>query len=492
MQVTALKPFGVQVTNVDVTCPHQMNRIQNLLWSNGIVILPAGSASKGSQPVHHDKSIFALGKLFGQPDPYHPVNPNKSGTEVQVLQTRGHSGIPADSFIWHSDITWRVNPPRASVLCAYQLPPSGGDTCFQNTNIMYNRLSPHLKTRIENLTFNHSLKVGYDRVNRNGDVQTDHTASHPGVIAHPETGAPLLFVNENFTVDCQGMDKAESDALLKEIFAQAYSKEHTVTHKWNLYDVVIWDNLGTQHLAKDDYEDLRVMHRVVASDPKLRLERYISKEVSVQESVDVLKLLLNRKDNSTGYTEHATVYDMHMRKANYIVPQVATDLLSKHLKTSWSSAGSEPLLLDLAAGTGQNAIHLTHDHQLKNIEAMDLTEAMLSEARRRELYKRYYIANANEYLPLESNKYDAALCVGGLAKNQIKASPAIGNLVRVTKPGGFVVITVQSRDEDYIEAVRNLISKGQAAVAEIKNFVGIRTMPSVEHSAYVLRVICGA
>lgn len=182
-----------------------MDRICELVWLNGVVILPAGAASEGSRPVHEDESLSALGKLFGEAEAYHPVNAFKSGvTAVQILQTCGDSGIPADSFEYHSDMSWRVYPPRASLLCAYQLPRKGGDTCFQNANIMYNRLSPALRERVPNLTFNHSLKIGYGCMNRKDDIVKDHTAAHPGVIVHPETGAPLLFVSENVTVDCQG------------------------------------------------------------------------------------------------------------------------------------------------------------------------------------------------------------------------------------------------------------------------------------------------
>lgn len=216
MQITPLNPFGVQVTNVDVTCADHMSRIQELLWNNGVVVLPAGAALQGAQPVHDDASMLALGKLFGSSNASHPVNPNKSATSpVQVLKTRGQTGIPADSFIFHSDKSWRVNPSKASVMCAYQLPSSGGDTCFQSTNNMYNRLSPEVQEKVSKHTFKHSLKVGYARANRPDEVADNQTALHPGVVIHPNSGAPCLFVNEHFTVSCEGLENDESDALLK-------------------------------------------------------------------------------------------------------------------------------------------------------------------------------------------------------------------------------------------------------------------------------------
>lgn len=185
------------------------------------------------------------------------------------------------------------------------------------------------------------------------------------------------------------------------------------------------------------------------------------------------------EDNIAVYTEIASRYDWEARNLEYVVPKVATEHFAKHLKKNNKWVDSDPFLLDVAAGTGKNAIHLANDHQMRNIEAMDQTEAMLNEARRRELYREYYIANANEEWPFPLNKYDGTICTGGLAYNQIKPSPAIRSLVRVTKPGGIVVFTIQSSNQDYIDEVKKLTKEGLAEVVESNQFVGIKTMSSV-------------
>lgn len=254
--------------------------------------------------------------------------------------------------------------------------------------------------------------------------------------------------------------------------------------------MVLRDNIGSQHKAMDDYTDLRIMHCVVSNDELLRLERYVSKPYTLDQCKDAINYLLQKEDNSAGYAEYATMYDKIVEQVEYVVPLVATDLLAKHLKRNWKDgADSKPLILDLGAGTGRNAIHLASNHELDNIEAMDLTQAMLNEAQRRNLYKKYYIANANRELPLESNVYDAAMCVGGLAMKQIRAMPAIGNLVRITKPGGLVVITAQSAGSEYSEAVEQLTRQGAVEVLELKMFIGIQTTPDVQHRGYALRVL---
>ncbi|NES81631.1 MAG: TauD/TfdA family dioxygenase, partial [Moorea sp. SIO2B7] len=276
LSVHQLKPFGVKLTNVDLKSPEQYDRIRELLYENGVVIIPADGASVSAEPIQADASLLKLAALFGKLENYHPVNEAKdTAGKVQILETMGDTGIPSDSFLFHSDMSWRVNPSRASVLCGSILPPSGGNTCFQNANQMYRNLSPKLKEQLHGISALHSLKRGYARVNRPDDVKNDVQSIHPAVIKHPETGVPLLYLNPNFTVSLVGMSEQESTDLLNRVFEEASRRDQILSHSWTPGDVVIWDNFGVQHLAKADYQGLRRMHRVVAHDPHLRTERYV-------------------------------------------------------------------------------------------------------------------------------------------------------------------------------------------------------------------------
>nr|VFK67042.1 MAG: taurine dioxygenase [Candidatus Kentron sp. UNK]VFK73319.1 MAG: taurine dioxygenase [Candidatus Kentron sp. UNK] len=273
--VHQLKPFGARLTNVDLDSPGQRDRIRQLLYENGVLIIPVDGASIGAEPIHTDANLLQLAGLYGKIENHHPVNKSKDAAgRVQILETMGDTGIPADSFLFHSDMSWRVDPSRASVLCADILPPSGGNTCFQNANRMYNELSPELREHLHDISAIHSLKQGYARVNRPDDVQDDVQSIHPAVIKHPETGVPLLYLNQNFTVALVGIPEEESNALLNRIFEEATSPDQILSHSWTPGDVVIWDNLGVQHLAMADYQGLRRMHRVVAQAPDYRTERY--------------------------------------------------------------------------------------------------------------------------------------------------------------------------------------------------------------------------
>jgi taurine dioxygenase len=86
---------------------------------------------------------------------------------------------------------------------------------------------------------------------------------HPVVRTHPETGERGLYVNAAFTQGIVGMGKAESDALLKHLYAQAAIPEHQCRFRWKAHSVAFWDNRSSQHYAVSDYwPAVRRMERV--------------------------------------------------------------------------------------------------------------------------------------------------------------------------------------------------------------------------------------
>jgi taurine dioxygenase len=86
--------------------------------------------------------------------------------------------------------------------------------------------------------------------------------SHPVIRTHPVTGRKALFVNEGFTTRINELEAAESEAILKLLFAHGTRPEFTLRWRWQTKDVAMWDNRVTQHYAVDDYRpQRRVMHR---------------------------------------------------------------------------------------------------------------------------------------------------------------------------------------------------------------------------------------
>ena len=70
---------------------------------------------------------------------------------------------------------------------------------------------------------------------------------HPVLGRHRRTGAEVVLANELHTDHVVGLPKAESDALLADLFAVLYDREHVLEHHWRVGDLVLWDNVALQH-----------------------------------------------------------------------------------------------------------------------------------------------------------------------------------------------------------------------------------------------------
>lgn len=162
----------------------------------------------------------------------------------------------ANGEAWHTDLSCEPVPPCASALYLTQTPPSGGgDTLFANLGEMFTSLSLPIQRMLIGLKALHSGEQdlrAYGVKLKPG--QTYPSAVHPVVIAHPRTGAPVLYVNEAFTEEIQGLSRRESDAVLQLLYRHIES--HTRSHcrvRWAPNTLVLWDNLAVHHHAVWDY-----------------------------------------------------------------------------------------------------------------------------------------------------------------------------------------------------------------------------------------------
>jgi taurine dioxygenase len=83
------------------------------------------------------------------------------------------------------------------------------------------------------------------------------------VIKHPLSGRPALYVNRDFTTNFTGWTDAESEPLLKFLWAHASDPMFTCRFTWREGSMAIWDNRAVQHRALNDYQgQRRLMHRI--------------------------------------------------------------------------------------------------------------------------------------------------------------------------------------------------------------------------------------
>ncbi len=189
-----------------------------------------------------------------------------------VSNVKGPDGKPIGSLgageaVWHTDMSYLENPPDASMLYARELPPAGGDTWLAGMCAAYEGLPDDLKAAVAGKRIKHDGTFnsgGYVRagVTPTDDPQASVGAYHPIVCAHPRTGRPALYLGRRRLAYVEGLDLADSEALLDALWAHATRPEFSFAHRWRVGDLLMWDNRATLHRRDPfDPEARRIMHR---------------------------------------------------------------------------------------------------------------------------------------------------------------------------------------------------------------------------------------
>jgi len=268
--------LGAEVSGVDLSEPLPAETFAEIrkAWLEHLVIRFRGQKLS-------DPQLIAFSRLFGELD---PPGPNPYGKpflaehpELNVISNIKAGGVPIGGLgdgeaIWHADMTYVETPPMAAILYALEVPPSGGDTYWANLYAGYETLPAATKKRIEGLkavhdaTYNSAgiMRKGYQEV---GDPREAPGARHALVRSHPETGRRCLFLGRRRNSYIVGLELAESEALLDELWAHATRGEFTFRQAWREGDVLIWDNRCTLH-RRDAFDPgaRRLMHRTQIKD----------------------------------------------------------------------------------------------------------------------------------------------------------------------------------------------------------------------------------
>jgi len=194
----------------------------------------------------------------------HPMRPQGEFPEILVLDN--HKDNPVLSTdVWHSDTTFRKNPTKYTILRCQIMPELGGDTLWANMEAAYEGLSDIFRGMIAGLRAVHDFQnfrvlfknTDEDRAKLHRMEDMFPNPSHPVVRTHPVTGRKSIYVNPQFTLRIEGMEPAESRAILDVLFAQARVPEYQFRLRWAPGTIVFWDNRSTQHYAANDYYPAR-------------------------------------------------------------------------------------------------------------------------------------------------------------------------------------------------------------------------------------------
>ncbi len=238
-------------------------------WLDHLVLLFRGQSLS-------DEDLIAFSRRFGELD-WAPVQENgrrfvEGHPEIYVVSNVIENGVTIGSLgageaVWHTDMSYLEQPPKASMLYAIEVPPAGGDTGFTNMYRAWEELPVELKRAVEGRRLKHDGTYNSGGYLREGVTATDDPMTSPGTYhpiayRHPETGRIALYLGRRRNAYIEGLSFAESEALLDALWQHATSDALVWYNRWHVGDLVLWDNRCTMH-RRDPFDATtrRIMHR---------------------------------------------------------------------------------------------------------------------------------------------------------------------------------------------------------------------------------------
>ena len=222
-------------------------------------------------PENHLKLAESLGEI----DPGHPVYPHVEGYQSIVLLKNDVNNRP-DTNDWHKDLTFKSNPPFASILHGVKVPKVGGDTLWASMSAAYDALPNGWKEQLKGLEAIHDMGTFRNDFYKEGGIDSVNSALkkvgsavHKIIETHPISGLKYLNVNQSFTRNIINESQGPSDHILQFLYQHISKPEFQVRFHWEDNSIAIWDNRITQHYAVCDYlPELRHMQRVTVINDK--------------------------------------------------------------------------------------------------------------------------------------------------------------------------------------------------------------------------------
>ena len=168
------------------------------------------------------------------------------------------------------------------------------------------------------------------------------------------------------------------------------------------------------------------------------------------------------------YQKWATLYDKDNDDELGTVSQPkSVQIFQRYVKDKTKN------IIDVGCGTGLVGLQLKK-LGYKNFDGIDISKEMIDIAVDRG-YESLFLGNLNESLPVESNKYEAAICVGVFTHGHVGPS-RLKELARVVKPEGIICFTVNEdvyESYGFDDAIKSLEAESVWKVLELskKNYM---------------------
>lgn len=188
--------------------------------------------------------------------------------------------------------------------------------------------------------------------------------------------------------------------------------------------------------------------------------------ISKNKTLDKVYTAKDHSELMDAYKDWAGDYDNDtVDKFGYVAHIVASDRLHANL--------NDPSAVVLDAGCGTGLVgEVLAEKGYTTMDALDYSAEMLEEAKnKRDVYRDYLHVDLSKPLPMETDAYDAIVSAGTFTYGHVEPS-AFEELVRITKKGGLITITIREGaydDHGYPAKMEELVENGTWEQVEIRD-----------------------
>ncbi len=157
------------------------------------------------------------------------------------------------NMLWHSDSSFKAVPAKYSILSGRIVASEGGNTEFADMRAAYAALDDAAKAEIDELICEHSLIHSRATLGFTDLTPEDRATMRPVrqrlVRTHPATGTKSLYLASHIGA-IVGWPVPEARAFIRDLMELATQRPFVYAHKWQPYDLVMWDNRVTMHRVR--------------------------------------------------------------------------------------------------------------------------------------------------------------------------------------------------------------------------------------------------
>jgi len=182
------------------------------------------------------------------------------------------------NMLWHSDSSFKPVPAKYSILSGRVVATRGGDTEFADMRAAYDALDHATKAECEGLICEHSLIYSRELLGFDDLTQDERATMHPVrqslLRTHPGTRRKSLYLASHIGTII-GWPVPEARALIRDLTEHATQPQFVYAHKWQPFDLVMWDNRCTMHrVRRYDNAQPRDMRRTTVAGTEMTTEQH--------------------------------------------------------------------------------------------------------------------------------------------------------------------------------------------------------------------------